>query len=125
MKKTVLFLFLLFVSVSHSQELLMDTEDVHPADVIEPKFNGGGIEKFYEFVTSEFDNSKVAKAGKLIATFTISEEGDMKNVRIVKFPNEEAAAEIIRVIRKAPKWEPAKRGGKPFSTDIKFPLEFK
>lgn len=103
----------------------MDTEDVHDADVVEPKFNGGGMDKFYEFIKSEFDFSKVTKAGKLLFSFTINVNGEMKNMRVLKFPNEEAAIEIIRVIDKAPKWIPAKRAGKPFSTEIKFPMDFK
>lgn len=126
MEKYLIFFFLLFAIPNlQAQELLMDTEDVHDADVIEPIFNGGGIDKFYEFVVGEFDKSKVTKAGKLIFSFTITTEGEMKNVRVVKFPNSEAAVEIIRVLDKAPKWIPAKRAGKPFSTEIRFPIEFK
>ena len=50
MKKYIL-LFLFSISIaSYSQELLMDTEDVHPADVIEAKFNGGGLDKFNEYI---------------------------------------------------------------------------
>ena len=34
------------------------------------------------------------------------------------------ATEIIRVIKTAPNWEPAKRRGKSISLDVKFPMEF-
>jgi len=124
-KYLIILLFAVFSPTVFSQELLMDTEDVHDADVVEPKFNGGGMDKFYEFIKSEFDFSKVTKAGKLLFSFTINVNGEMKNMRVLKFPNEEAAIEIIRVIDKAPKWIPAKRAGKPFSTEIKFPMDFK
>jgi hypothetical protein len=37
----------------------------------------------------------------------------------------ESATEIIRVMKKCPKWEPAKRKGKPISIEIKYPMTFK
>ncbi len=119
-----LVIFLVSISVS-SQELLMDTEDVHPSDVIEAKFNGGGIEKFGVFLNQNVDKSKVTKAGKLVFSFTISETGEIKNIKILEFPNIEIATEYIRVIKLAPKWQPAKRGGKPISLDIKYPVNFR
>lgn len=123
--KKYLFFFLFFASISSSsQELLMDTEDVHPSDVIEPKFNGGGLGKFHEFVNQGLDLSKITKSGKIVVSFTINTVGEIKNIRILEFPDMESATEIIRVIQKAPKWEPAKRGGKPFSVDIKLPFSF-
>ncbi|MET0759442.1 MAG: energy transducer TonB [Flavobacterium sp.] len=125
MKKYIFFFLFCFSISGSSQELLMDTEDVHPADVIEPKFNGGGLDKFYEFINKEFDFSKVTKPGKIIFSFTINTLGEIKNIRIVQFPDVESATEVIRVLQKAPKWEPGKRGGKPFSVDIKIPLDFK
>ena len=45
--------------------------------------------------------------------------------RSVLIASKESATEIIRVLKNAPKWEPALRGGKPFSVAIKFPLTFK
>ena len=118
-------LFLLAVTTNFAQELFMDIEDVHEADVINPKFNSGGLEKFYDFIDQQFDYSKVTKPGKLVTSFTINALGEIKNIRILKFPNDKAAAEIIRVLQKAHKWEPAKRAGKPFPIEINFPLDFK
>ena len=125
MRRLLILFFLLTATASFSQDLLMDTEDVHESDVLDAKFNGGGLDKFYEFINKEFDFSKVTKPGKLITSFTINVSGEIKNIRILKFPNDEAAAEIIRVLQKAPKWEPAKRAGKPISIEIKIPLDFK
>ena len=99
--------------------------DVYPADVISPVFNGGGMEKFNEFMDKEFDYSKVTKPGKLEASFTIDEEGNIKNIRVTQILDTESAIEIIRVLKKCPKWEPAKRNGKPFSVKIKYPMVFK
>ncbi|HEX8268336.1 MAG TPA: energy transducer TonB, partial [Flavobacterium sp.] len=62
--------------------------------------------------------------GRMIFSFTISTTGEVTNIRIVQFVDMEAAKEIIRVLKQAPKWECARRAGKPFAVDVKFPLDF-
>ena len=121
----IIIIALFGLQISFSQELLMESELVESPDAFGPKFNGGGTEKFYEFINKEFDFSKVLKAGRMIFSFIISENGDLKNIKVIEFPNIEAASEIIRVLDKSPKWEPAKRAGKPFSTEVKMPITFK
>lgn len=126
MKRFFLAIVLFFSLHSFGQEaeLLSETNDVYEADVIGPQFNGGGIEKFHEFISSNLDRSKITKPGKIVFTFTVSEGGEIKNLRIVEFPYMEMATEIIRVIKTAPKWQPAKKAGKPISLNIRFPMDF-
>jgi hypothetical protein len=94
-------------------------------DLIDAKFNGGGIEKFQEFISQEFDYSKVTKPGKLEGAFTIDVEGNVTKIRITQVLDIESATEFIRVLKKSPKWEPARRKGKPISIEIKYPMVFK
>ena len=61
----------------------------------------------------------------MVTTFTVNELGEIKNIKVIQFVDVESATEIIRVLKNAPKWEPATRGGKPISIEIKFPLNFK
>lgn len=125
MKKAI-FLLMIFFSFqfTEAQELLMESEVVLSPDVINPKFNGGEFNKFYEFINQNFNYSSVKKEGDIVISFTINDLGELKKIKVLKFPNIEAAAEIIRVLNKSPKWEPAKRAGKPFSVDIKMPVNF-
>ena len=123
MKKFLLFMLLCFSQINYGQG--GEYNDVYPADVISPVFNGGGMEKFNEYVNKEFDYSKVTKAGKLEAAFTIDQEGNIANIRIVQILDIESATEFIRVLKKSPKWQPAKQNGKPFSVKIKYPMVFK
>lgn len=122
MKNIFLVLVSLFSMSCFSQGA--EFEVVYPPDVILPKFNDGGLDKFYEYVNKNFDFSKVTKPGKMITSFTVDEQGEIKNIRVNQFVDIESATEIIRVLKNAPKWQPAIRGGKPFSVAIKFPLEF-
>ena len=118
------FLFLLFPMVLFSQ--IQGEDEVYlNGDRIEAKFNGGGIDKFSEFINKEFDYSKVTKSGKMVGAFTIDVDGNVKNIKITEFFDIESATEFIRVLKKCPKWEPAKRGGKPISIEIKYPMVFK
>lgn len=121
----LIFIFSFQIASSQESELLMDTELVTSPDVSNPKFNGGDLNKFYEFINQEFNYSTVTKAGKIIVSFTVTELGEVKKIKVLEFPNVEAASEIIRVLNKSPKWEPAKRAGNPFSVVIKIPLLFK
>lgn len=122
MKLIVLFLLFssnLFAQIGGEDEVYLN------GDRIEAKFNGGGLDKFYDYINANFDFSKVTKEGKMVTAFTVNELGEIKNIKVVQFVDVETATEIIRVLRNAPKWIPATRGGKPISVEIKFPLDFK
>jgi protein TonB len=120
---TIFFFFIQNIAAQES-ELLIETELVTSADVSNPKFNGGDLNKFYEFINQEFNYSTVSKAGKIVVSFTVTELGDLKKIKVLEFPNVESASEIIRVLNKSPRWEPAKRAGTPFSVVIKMPFVF-
>ena len=122
--KKFLLLFLLVNFSTHLYGQGGEYDDVYGSDVFEPKFNGGGLEKFYEFINQKFDFSKVTKAGKMLVSFSIDEQGELKNLRVLNYNDIQSATEIIRVLNESPKWESAKSGGKPFKVDIKLPLEF-
>ena len=126
MRKIILALLLIMAAPQLSaQELLMDTEDVMPSDFIEPKFGADGFGDFYDFVHKNFDFSKVTTKGSIIASFAISEKGDLTDIRIVQFDEVNAAAEMIRVLKLSPKWSNAVQGGKPVKVRLKLPFRFK
>lgn len=93
-------------------------------DLIEAQFNGGGIEKFSEFVREQFNYSKVKKAGRIVASFTVDVDGSMKNIKLVEMIDVDSGVELIRVLNRCPKWSPAKRGGKPVSIVVRYPMVF-
>lgn len=124
-KHIVLFFLLLSANFIAAQELLMDTEDVHPPDYIDAQFEGGGFEKFQIFVNEHFNYNKVTKPGKMVASFTVDVDGKIKNIKMTEFIDTESAMEMIRVLNSSPKWIPAKRAGKPVSIEIKYPMVFR
>ena len=125
MKKfLVLAVFVLFSNLSFSQ--LGGEDEVYlDGEFIEAKFQNGGIDKFYDYIITNFDTQTVEKKGQIIFEFTVNENGEVKNIKVVRDLGTNSAVEVIRVLRKAPKWQPATRGGKPVSINLKMPLTFK
>ena len=125
MKKfLVLAVFVLFSNLSFSQ--LGGEDEVYlGGEFIEAKFQNGGIDKFYDYIIANFDTQTVEKKGQIIFEFTVNENGEVKNIKVVRDLGMNSAVELIRVLRKAPKWQPASRGGKPVSINLKMPLIFK
>lgn len=125
MKKfLVLSVFVLFSNVCFSQ--IGGEDEVYlGGDFIDAKFQNGGVEKFYDFIVANFDTTTVEKKGQIIFEFTVNENGEVKNIKILRDLGADSAMELIRVLRKAPKWQPASRGGKPVSINLKMPLTFK
>ena len=122
-RKLVVFLLLFFPLLTCAQ--IGGEDEVYlNGDRVEAKFNGGGIDKFSEFVRGQFNYSKVKKSGRMIASFTIDVDGSLKNIKLVEMIDVDSGVELIRVLNKCPKWEPAKRGGKPISIEIKYPMVF-
>lgn len=123
--KLIKIVFFLFLPISAFSQIQGDGEVYLTQERIDAKFNGGGIDKFSEFINKEFDYSKVLKAGKMEATFNVDEHGSITKIRITQMLDVESATEFIRVLKMCPKWEPAKRNGKPISIEIKYPLVFR
>jgi len=123
--KWIYMLAFLFLPVVVSSQIQGEDEVYLSGDRIEAKFNGGGIENFSKFIREHFDYSKVKKPGKMVAAFTIDTDGKVKNIKLVEFIDSESAMEMFRVLNLSPKWEPAKRGGKPISIEIQYPMVFK
>lgn len=118
-------ILLLLIPLGVFSQISGEDEVYLKGDRVEAKFNGGSIEKFSEFVHEQFNYSKVKKAGRMMASFTIDVDGSIKNIRLVEMLDVDSSIEMIRVLNKCPKWEPAKRGGKPISIEIQYPMVFR
>lgn len=126
MKKNIFIFLLLLIPFATFSQIDGEDEVYLNADRIDPKFRGDDkLDEFSEYINSEFDFSKVTKPGKMIFAFTIDEEGKVKNIKVVQVLDMESSLEIIRVMKKCPNWEPAKRNGKPISVELKYPMNFK
>lgn len=102
-------LSLVFNAVMFSQEPVKDAEiqkKVKEWNEVEvhPEFPGG-IEKFYKFIGNNFKMSDKKLSGKVVAKFIIEIDGSLSNFEIIKNEVDTASGEeLIRVLKKSPKW---------------------
>ena len=88
----------------------------------------GGVAKFYEFIVMnlEFPDECIEKniQGKVFLTFLVQKDGTITHVVVDKGVYPSLDAEATRVLRYAPKWNPATSNGKPVVSKMKVPVVF-
>ena len=125
MKKFLLLGTLVFFSNLSFSQIDGEDEVYLGGDFIDAKFENGGLEKFYDYILKNFDTRTVEKKGQIVFEFAINKNGEVKNIKILRDLGANSAMELIRVLRESPKWQPASRGGKAVSINLKMPLTFK
>lgn len=127
--KVILFVFVLTLSSKcFSQEATKETV-LKRTDVMgfkevdtKPEFPGG-IERFYKFVGNNFRMVDPRSSGKVVAKFIIETDGSLSNFEITL--NEVGVAsgeELIRVLRKCPKWISGSQNGKAVAVFYSVPI---
>lgn len=93
-----------------------------------PKFMGGDLNKFRNWVQMHIKYPKVAQEqgiqGRVIAEFVIEKDGKVSFSKIMESPHESLSAEIEGAIRHSPNWTPGTNGGKPVRVKMHIPVNF-
>lgn len=63
--------------------------------------------------------------GKVFVRFTVTKDGTIKNIQILKSPHKSLSEETLRVLKLMPKWTPAKANGKAIDMEYTLPVNFK
>lgn len=94
----------------------------------EPKFKGGDIREFANWVGSEvkypIEAISQGIGGKVVAEFFIEKDGSVTFSKILESPNEILSKEVERVIKLSPKWEPAIQKGQKVRVKFAIPVAF-
>ena len=94
-----------------------------------PKFQDGEPNAFIRWIYSELKYPEQAVQenleGKVVMQFTISKDGSVKNVKVMRSTHPSFDEEAVRVIKSSPKWEPAKVKGEPVDIVYTMPVVFK
>ena len=94
-----------------------------------PGFNGGDANDFSKWVSENIQypqdaiDSKIE--GRVILQFTVSKEGEVKDVEVLRGVNELLDAEAVRVVSASPKWEAGAQNGVPVAVKYTFPVIFR
>ncbi len=93
-----------------------------------PKFKEAGMNKFSEFIKSELHYPDEAKEemieGRVLAQITISSDGQISDVKLLRKDKEYFNKEAIRVLKSSPKWTPGKKDGKNVKVKLIIPIIF-
>lgn len=90
-----------------------------------PKFPGGDAALMAFFAENIRYPSGTREFGKVIVQFQVTKEGDVGEVEVIKSVNPELDAEVIRVIKMLPRFNPAKElNGEPKDSSLIVPIIF-
>ena len=89
-----------------------------------PQFPGGLLPFLRQHMRYPKDAFKKRISGTVQMEFTITETGEVTDIRIIESVYESLDQEAIRVISLMPRWIPGKQNGKPVPVTYKFPFRF-
>ena len=87
----------------------------------------GGMEAFIKFLKKNLrEPSDLEEAQKLVvvAKFVVDAQGNIVDINIAKNGRDDLDAEVLRVIRKMPKWKPGMQNGRNVSVYFNLPVTF-
>ena len=119
------------VDNSLSDELAGNPDAAIPFAIVEekPTFNGGDANDFSKWVGENIVYPEAAKdrqiSGKVILQFTVTKEGDVTDVKVIKGVDPVIDNEAVRVVSASPKWAPGNQNGNPVAVSYNFPVIFR
>jgi protein TonB len=94
-----------------------------------PGFNGGDANDFSKWVNQNIQYPAVAQEkgveGRVVLGFVVDENGQVKDVKVLKGVDPALDAEAVRVVSASPKWAAGKQNGQAAKVSYTFPVVFK
>lgn len=102
------------------------TEELDLVFVEEPAEFPGGRKAWYEYLGENLEYPRSARnlKGEVLLKFIISPKGIIETVEVIKSLHPSLDKEAIRVIKKSPRWKPARQNGKQVQTTMTMPIVF-
>ncbi|WP_277232973.1 M56 family metallopeptidase [Phocaeicola salanitronis] len=115
-------------SIEKNDTLKDNEEEPYTAVEQMPQFPGGPSE-LMKYISANLRYPEDAKRdkteGRVIARFTVKEDGSIGDVNIVRGVSPSLDAEAVRVLSGMPKWEPGMQNGKAVPTLYTVPVVFR
>ena len=120
--------------------LIIETKNAESAETEEETFQvflvveempvfPGGMAECMNFLGKNLkypaESHKNGIQGRVIVSFVVTDEGEIKDPVVVKGVDPLLDAEALRVIKMMPKWKPGKQRGKAVYVYFTVPVEFK
>ena len=96
---------------------------------VKPMFQGGDAKNFAKWVNENLvypeDAVKAKKQGRVDLKFTITKEGKVEDVKVLRGTFKSLDDEALRVVKSSPEWQPGMMDGKAVSVTFIFPVVFR
>ena len=93
-----------------------------------PQYPGGAVE-FMKWLTRNLQYPAIARSrktqGKVVAVFYVEKDGSVTGISVTQSLSPECDREVLRVLRKMPKWQPGIQNDQPCRTKVSIPIVFK
>jgi len=91
-----------------------------------PTFQGEDMNGFAKWLYARLQRPKDCKhEGYMKVAFTIGEDGNVEDVKIVDGICDELDSHVVSLVEKSPKWEPATTNGHPVRQRLVIPITFR
>ena len=116
-------------AVTTSQEKKETVEVLNNAMVDTPVKFRGGESALLQFISQNLVYPVIAQEqeiqGSVILEFVVEKDGSIGDVKVIKSLSKECDQAAIDVVRKLPRFAPAKKQGKPVAVKFRLPIRFR
>lgn len=93
-----------------------------------PKFEGGNIDKFRQWVQMRVQYPKELQeqgiGGRVVVSFEVNEAGEVTNVKTLATPDRRLSEIVESLVKQSPKWEPGRQRGQLVNVAFTMPIVF-
>jgi periplasmic protein TonB len=121
----ILFLSIVFGSVQAQDSTQRDSTEAKVYMVVEhtPEFPGG-YEELMNFIRKNLRvPAKDRDFGAVYTTFVIDEEGNVRDIKVIRGGSKEFNDHVISVFQSMPKWKPGMQDGKRVAVQFTLPIK--
>ncbi|MDE6779376.1 MAG: M56 family metallopeptidase [Alistipes sp.] len=90
--------------------------------------DGGSLVEFRQWIMMRIRYPKEAYERKIkglvVVSFVVGSDGNVKDIAILKSPDQSLSDEAVRVMKMSPAWTPGEQDGKPASVKFVLPITF-
>lgn len=93
-----------------------------------PRFNNSHYSGFLKFINSKLiypvKAQNMGLSGRVYVQFTVTSIGQISDVKVLKSAHVLLDAEVVRVVKLSPEWEPGKQRGRAVDVSLVVPVDF-
>ncbi len=103
----------------------VEDETIHDVPEVQASFPGD----VYQWIKQNMKYPAAAQEqgiqGRVSIQFVVNKDGSIVDVKVQRSPDQSLSDEAERLVKKMPKWTPARMGGKPVRSRFSLPITFR